>query len=97
MSVAAQGIEALQEAVRRGPHVLPHGAGTKPALSTPPEGVVALDVSGLSGLLEYDPAELTFTARGRRSPRSPPPWPSTDSTCRSTRRSPPPGPRWVGW
>jgi len=62
MSVALQGIEALQEAVRRGPRVLPHGAGTKPALSSAPEDVGALDVSGLAGLLEYDPAELTFTA-----------------------------------
>jgi len=62
MSLAVDGIEALQEAVRQGPRVLPHGGGTKPALSTPPDGVVALDVSGLSGIVEYDPAELTFTA-----------------------------------
>lgn len=62
MTVAAGDVEALQEAVRQGPRVLPHGAGTKPALATPPDGVVALDVSGLSGILEHDPAELTFTA-----------------------------------
>lgn len=62
MSVATGGVEALQEAVRQGPLVLPHGAGTKPALSTPPDGVIALDVSGLTGITEYDPAELTFTA-----------------------------------
>jgi glycolate oxidase FAD binding subunit len=62
MSVAAGSVEALQEAVRQGPRVLPHGAGTKPALSTPPGDAVALDVSGLSGILEHDPAELTFTA-----------------------------------
>lgn len=62
MSVATDDVEALQEAIRVGPRVLPHGAGTKPALSTPPDGVVSLDVSGLSGIVEYDPAELTFTA-----------------------------------
>ncbi len=62
MSVALDGIDALQDAVRRGGSVLPHGAGTKPALSTPPDGVVALDVSRLSQIVDYDPAELTFTA-----------------------------------
>jgi glycolate oxidase FAD binding subunit len=62
MSVATDDVEALQEAVRQGPRVLPHGAGTKPALSTPTDGAIALDVSGLSGITEYDPAELTFTA-----------------------------------
>lgn len=62
MSVVAGSVEDLQAAVRQGPRVLPHGAGTKPALSAPREDVVALDVSGLSGILEYDPAELTFTA-----------------------------------
>ena len=62
MSVAAGSVEALQAAVRQGPRVLPHGAGTKPALCTPPDDAVALDVSGLSGILEYDPAELTCTA-----------------------------------
>lgn len=62
MSVATDGVEALREAVREGPRVLPHGAGTKPALSTPTDGAVAVDVSGLSEILEYDPAELTFTA-----------------------------------
>ncbi len=62
MSLAAGRVEALQDVVRQGPRVLPHGAGTKPALCTPPDDVVALDVSGLSDILEYDPAELTFTA-----------------------------------
>jgi glycolate oxidase FAD binding subunit len=62
MSVTTGAVEALQEAVREGPKVLPHGAGTKPALSTPPDDVLSLDVSGLRGIVEYDPAELTFTA-----------------------------------
>lgn len=62
MTVVADDVEALQEAVRRGPRVLPRGGGTKPALCAPPDDAGALDVSGLSGILEYDPAELTFTA-----------------------------------
>ena len=55
-------ILALQDAVRSHPRVLPRGGGTKPALSTPPEGVVPLVVSGLRGIVEYDPDELTITA-----------------------------------
>jgi glycolate oxidase FAD binding subunit len=63
MTLLLDSIEAIAEAVREGPRVLPVGAGTKPALSAPPAGdVVALDVSGLRGIVEYDPAELTFTA-----------------------------------
>jgi glycolate oxidase FAD binding subunit len=56
-------IEAVQDAVRSGQRVLPTGGGSKPALSTPAhDDVVVLDVSGLRGIVEYDPAELTFTA-----------------------------------
>ncbi|MHB8659102.1 MAG: FAD-binding protein [Solirubrobacteraceae bacterium] len=62
MSLAIEGVEVLREAMRQGPRVLPHGAGTKPALSTPSDGTAPLDVSGLSGSLEYDPSELTVTA-----------------------------------
>jgi len=62
MSVVVDRVEALRDAVRSGPRVLPHGAGTKPALSTPTGDAVPLDVSGLAGILEYDPAELTLTA-----------------------------------
>jgi glycolate oxidase FAD binding subunit len=45
-----------------GARILARGRGTKPPLSTAPEGVVALDVSGLSGIIEYEPGEFTFTA-----------------------------------
>lgn len=63
MTLALDTVEALQDVVREGPRVLPVGGGTKPALSDPPSGdVVSVDVSGLRGMLEYDPAELTFTA-----------------------------------
>jgi glycolate oxidase FAD binding subunit len=63
MTAAAPSVEALQEALRAHPHVLPRGAGTKSALSTPSQGVASLDLGGLSGIMDYDPAELTFTAR----------------------------------
>jgi glycolate oxidase FAD binding subunit len=59
---ASDAVRALQDAVREHPRVLPRGGGSKPALSTPPEGVVPLVVSGLRGIVEYDPEELTITA-----------------------------------
>lgn len=63
MSVAVESIEAVRELVRDSERLLPAGAGTKPALSTPAEsGVTTLDLSGLSGLTYYDGSELTFTA-----------------------------------
>lgn len=55
-------IPELQSLVSKSARLLPRGAGTKPALSTPTPGVMALDLTGLSGLLEYDPGEFTFTA-----------------------------------
>jgi glycolate oxidase FAD binding subunit len=64
VTLAVSSVEDVQEAVRRGPRVLPVAGGTKPALSTPPgDDVLPLDVSGLRGIVEYDPAELTLTAR----------------------------------
>jgi glycolate oxidase FAD binding subunit len=42
--------------------VLPRGGGTKPALSTSADTATLLDLSALSGMVEYDPAEFTFTA-----------------------------------
>jgi glycolate oxidase FAD binding subunit len=58
-------IAEVQAAVRSaapGAPVLARGRGTKPPLSTTPSGGVALDVSGLSGIIEYEPGEFTFTA-----------------------------------
>ncbi|TBH14890.1 FAD-binding protein [Thermus thermamylovorans] len=52
----------VQEAVRLHPRLRPKGAGTKPALSAPREGEVVLDLSGLRGLLQYEPEEFVFTA-----------------------------------
>jgi len=66
MIAAAESIDDVQEAVRsgaRGVRLLPVAGGTKPALSTSRrDDVEQLDLSELSGVLEYDPAELTLTA-----------------------------------
>jgi glycolate oxidase FAD binding subunit len=52
----------VQEIVQVESRLLPRGRGSKPALSTPPEEVPGLDLSRLSGLIEYEPGEFTFTA-----------------------------------
>ena len=52
----------VQQAVADHARIRPRGAGTKPALSRPPEGIVSLDLRGLSGIVEYEPEEYTFTA-----------------------------------
>lgn len=56
-------VAEVQEAVRSCSRALPRGAGTKPALSTPSEAeVTVLDMRSLSGVVQYEPAEFTFTA-----------------------------------
>lgn len=66
MRAAVASVDALQEAVRSvepGVRLLPVAGATKPGLSSSRRtDVEALDLSGLSGILEYDPAELTLTA-----------------------------------
>jgi glycolate oxidase FAD binding subunit len=52
----------LQAAVRGAPRVIPRGNGTKSALATPPDGALVLELDGLTGVLEYEPGEFTFTA-----------------------------------
>ncbi|RDI95029.1 FAD-binding protein [Meiothermus sp. QL-1] len=53
----------VQEAVRAHRRILPRGGGSKPALSTPHQGQTVLDMTGLTGVLEYDPGEYVFVAR----------------------------------
>jgi len=55
----------VQEAVREGDGpLIPMAGGTHTATLPDQDGPArALDVSGLAGVVEYDPAELTFTAR----------------------------------
>lgn len=55
-------VEQVQDAVRAGPRVALRGGGSKPALASPQNGVALIALSALSGMLEYDPAEFTFTA-----------------------------------
>lgn len=55
-------IDEALAAVRQAVRLLPRGGGTKPALSSLLEGVDTLDTSHLSGMLEYEPGEFTFTA-----------------------------------
>jgi glycolate oxidase FAD binding subunit len=54
--------EEAAEAVRKHARLLPRGGATKPALCAPPAGAAALDLRGLRGIVEYDPAEYTLTA-----------------------------------
>jgi glycolate oxidase FAD binding subunit len=57
-------VAAVQAAVREGGPLVPVAGGTHPATVPGPDGPArALDVSGLAGIVDYDPAELTFTAR----------------------------------
>jgi len=54
--------EQVAAAIESGARLLPRGGGTKPVLSTAAAGVSNLDLSALSGVLEYQPEEYTFTA-----------------------------------
>ncbi len=58
--VHPESLEALTEAVRSIPRLLPVGAGTKARLVATDAARVTL--TRLSGILEYDPGEFTFTA-----------------------------------
>jgi glycolate oxidase FAD binding subunit len=60
MTLAPQTVAELAEAVRATPQLLAVGARTKPRLSQ--VDVPLLSTRGLSGILEYDPSEFTFTA-----------------------------------
>lgn len=51
-------IDELQDIIRSSEKVRACGAGTKPALSHE----ATLTMSGMSGILEYEPSEYTFTA-----------------------------------
>ncbi|MFY9823913.1 MAG: FAD-binding protein [Thermoanaerobaculia bacterium] len=65
--MTADDVQALvAAAIESRTRLLPRGGGTKTALSTvvstPGDGGSILDLSGLSGVLEYQPEEYTFTA-----------------------------------
>ncbi len=55
-------INDLQEAIQGSSKVSLRGGGTKSALQTATDDTHRLDLTGLSGILEYEPGEYTFTA-----------------------------------
>ena len=55
-------ISQLQETVRSSERLMVKGAGSKPALSSYKVDCESVDLTGLSGMLEYQPDEFTFTA-----------------------------------
>ena len=63
MNIIAPGNRAeAVEAVRSSKRLRPRGGGTKSALLAAAADTSILDLSGLSGIIEYDPGEYTFTA-----------------------------------
>ena len=48
--------------MRKHSQLMMRGGGSKPGLSTPGDGVTVLDMSGLRGVVEYEPNEFVFTA-----------------------------------
>ncbi|MDX2004221.1 MAG: FAD-binding protein [Meiothermus sp.] len=72
MNLRPTSAQELQELVRTSnagvrpdsrPSFLPRGGGTKTALSRPTEGQTTVEMTGLSGVKEYDPGEYVFVAR----------------------------------
>jgi glycolate oxidase FAD binding subunit len=59
-SLVPTSLTELVEIVRSSPSLLPFGAGTKSRLSE--VGTTRVSVSRLSGTVEYEPSEFTFTA-----------------------------------
>ncbi|GAB4438159.1 MAG: FAD-binding protein [Anaerolineae bacterium] len=62
MTLQPQTPQEVQELVQAHSGLLPVGGGSKPALSTPPNGATPLAMSHLTGIIEYEPDEYTFTA-----------------------------------
>ena len=62
MIISPRSLEEACDAVRTHRCVLPSRGGTKPALSRAADDVVRLDMRHLSGMVEYEPTEYTFTA-----------------------------------
>jgi glycolate oxidase FAD binding subunit len=55
--------DELAEAVRSAPRVIVAGAGTKPRLAQVSAEFARVSTARLSGMVEYEPSEFTFTAR----------------------------------
>lgn len=59
---AARTITDVQSFVKDNSRIMPRAGGSKPALTVPVVNAACLALSELSGILEYEPAEYTFTA-----------------------------------
>jgi len=55
-------IPEIQDIIRTHPRVAAQGGGSKPALQPCSDGVTLVDMTGLYGLIAYQPEEFTFTA-----------------------------------
>lgn len=62
MSLQPATLAELQAIIQANRGLLPRGGGSKPALSSTTNNVVMLDLSRLSGIIEYESGEYTFTA-----------------------------------
>ncbi|MEM7032662.1 MAG: FAD-binding protein [Chloroflexota bacterium] len=62
MNLQPTSVEELQHIVKSEQNLVPRGSGSKPTLSMPQDGQLSLDLSALTGIIEYDPDEYTFTA-----------------------------------
>lgn len=54
--------DELQKIIKEQTSLIIRGGGSKAALSSPSDDVNLLDISQLSGIIEYQPSEYTFTA-----------------------------------
>jgi glycolate oxidase FAD binding subunit len=61
-SIAPRTIDEVVEAVARVDRLRVRGGGSKTALSAPRPDAPTIDLRGLSGIVEYEPGEYTFTA-----------------------------------
>jgi glycolate oxidase FAD binding subunit len=62
MDIQTDSIEELQSIVTQHTSLMVKGGGSKNALSAPRPEVTLIDLSKIAGMLEYQPAEFTFTA-----------------------------------
>lgn len=60
--IQPRNVEELQAAVCSHPRLMARGRGTKTALTSPRPDCLTIDLCELSGLVEYQPSEYTFTA-----------------------------------
>lgn len=61
--LAPTSVVELVDAIRAAPRVVVSGAGTKPRLARAAGDAVPVSTAKLTGIVEYEPSEFTFTAR----------------------------------